>query len=206
MRSFIRSAQSLSILALTVALAAGPAIAALRVGQPAPAFSVSDTSGKVWTLETLAGRPAILEWTNHDCPFVVKHYGAGNMQALQAEAKDAGYVWLSVVSSAPGKQGHVSPSEADDLTQRRSAVPTAVLLDSDGVMGRTYGAMTTPHMYVIDAGGTLAYMGGIDDRPTTNPADIQGATNHVRAAMTDLAAGQAVGTPLTRPYGCSVKY
>jgi hypothetical protein len=128
------------------------------------------------------------------------------MQALQKEATAAGYVWLSVISSASGKQGQVSPDEADDLTDSRGAAPTAVLLDTSGEMGRAYDAKTTPHMYIIDPDGTLVYMGGIDDKPTTDQADIAGASNYVRLAMADLAAGNPVGTPVTRPYGCSVKY
>jgi peroxiredoxin len=201
--------RSLSAVVVAGLLAAGwvaPVVAAPEVGKPAPAFTGTDTSGKTWTLSELAGQPVILEWTNHDCPYVKKHYDAGNMQALQREATGAGYVWLSVISSAPGKQGHVSAAEADALTASRDAAPTAVLLDESGEIGRAYGAQTTPHMYVIDAGGTLVYMGGIDNRPTSNPADIEGADNYVRLAMADLAAGGAVQTPVSRPYGCSVKY
>ena len=193
-------------LALAAILTAGAVAAKPEVGQPAPAFSVADTTGKTWSLADLAGKGLILEWTNHDCPYVRKHYESGNMQALQREARDAGYVWLSVISSAPGKQGHVSAAEADELTEGREAAPTAVLLDVDGAMGRAYGAKTTPHMFVIDGAGTLVYMGGIDDRATTDPADVEGAENYVRLAMTDLAAGRAVSNPATRPYGCSVKY
>jgi peroxiredoxin len=193
-------------LALAAALTAGAVAAKPEVGQPAPAFSVADTTGRTWSLADLAGKGLILEWTNHDCPYVQKHYESGNMQALQQEARDAGYVWLSVISSAPGKQGHVSPAEADELTEGRGAAPTAVLLDVDGAMGRAYGAKTTPHMFVIDGAGTLVYMGGIDDRATTDPADVDGAENYVRLALTDLAAGGAVSNPATRPYGCSVKY
>jgi peroxiredoxin len=194
------------LLALLFAMLPVLAGAAPRVGQPAPAFSGIDTSGKTWSLDELRGTPIILEWTNHDCPYVKKHYGAGNMQALQAEATKAGYTWLSVISSAPGKQGHVGPAEADALTSARNAVPTAVLLDPDGTIGRAYDARTTPHMFIIDEAGTLVYMGGIDDRPTSDPADIDGATNYVRAAMVDRAAGKPVSQPATRPYGCSVKY
>lgn len=193
-------------LALAATLTAGAVAAKPEVGQPAPAFSVADTTGKTWSLADLAGKGLILEWTNHDCPYVQKHYGSGNMQALQQEARDAGYVWLSVISSAPGKQGHVSAAEADELTEGRGAAPTAVLLDVDGAMGRAYGAKTTPHMFVIDGAGTLVYMGGIDDRATTDPADVEGAENYVRLALADLAAGKAVSNPATRPYGCSVKY
>jgi len=190
---------------LTAALAA-PVQAAPEVGKPAPAFSGPDTKGRTWSLSDMKGTPVILEWTNHDCPYVRKHYGSGNMQALQREAADAGYVWLSVISSAPGKQGHVTAAEADELTASRDAAPTAVLLDEGGDIGRAYGAKTTPHMFVIDADGILVYMGGIDDRPTTDPGDIEGADNYVRMAMSDMAAGRSVGTPVSRPYGCSVKY
>ena len=191
---------------LTAALAAAPAMAAPEVGKPAPALTGTDTTGKTWELAALEGTPVILEWTNHDCPYVVKHYESGNMQALQKDATAAGYTWLSVISSAPGKQGHVSPAQADELTESRGAAPTAVLLDPEGTIGQAYGARTTPHMFVIDADGTLVYMGGIDDKPTTNIADVEGAENYVRLAIADLAAGQPVGQAVTRPYGCSVKY
>jgi peroxiredoxin len=192
--------------AAMLALTTHAASAAPQVGQPAPEFTGTDTAGNSWTLSEMRGKPVILEWTNHDCPYVVKHYESGNMQALQKEAAEAGYAWVSVISSAPGKQGHVSPEQADALTASRGAAPTAVLLDTDGDIGRAYGARTTPHMYVIDEGGTLVYMGGIDDKPTTKQADVEGAENYVRLAMADLAAGQPVGKAVTRPYGCSVKY
>ena len=200
----------LSIIATGIALATllsvQPAQAAPEAGKPAPAFTGTDTAGKTWDLAQLKGQPVILEWTNHDCPYVKKHYESGNMQALQKEATDAGYTWLSVISSAPGKQGHVSPAQADQLTESRIAAPSAVLLDPEGIIGRSYGARTTPHMFVIDEQGILVYMGGIDDRPTTDPADVAGAENYVRLAMADRAAGRPVSKPVTRPYGCSVKY
>ncbi|WP_462330440.1 thioredoxin family protein [Thiohalocapsa halophila] len=192
--------------ALCAALVAGTAAAAPEVGKAAPAFTGTDTSGETWALADLRGTPVILEWTNHDCPYVVKHYESGNMQALQKEATEAGYTWLSVISSAPGKQGHVSAEQADDLTASRNAAPTAVLLDPKGDIGKAYGARTTPHMFIIDAQGTLVYMGGIDDKPTTDLADVEGAENYVRLAMADLAAGESVDKAVTRPYGCSVKY
>ncbi|MCG6943553.1 MAG: thioredoxin family protein [Thiohalocapsa sp.] len=195
-----------TLIALTTLLLALPAAAAPEVGKPAPAFTGTDTTGKTWDLARLAGQPVILEWTNHDCPYVRKHYGSGNMQALQKAATAAGYVWLSVISSAPGKQGNVSPAEADALTKSRDAAPTAVLLDPRGTIGRAYGARTTPHMFIIDEQGILVYMGGIDDRPSTDLADVEGARNYVRLAMADRAAGRPVGMPVTRPYGCSVKY
>jgi len=192
--------------ALCAALVAGTAAAAPEVGKAAPAFTGTDTAGKTWALADLHGTPVILEWTNHDCPYVVKHYESGNMQALQQEATEAGYTWLSVISSAPGKQGHVSAERADGLTASRNAAPSAVLLDPKGDIGKAYGARTTPHMFIIDAQGTLVYMGGIDDKPTTDLADVEGAENYVRLAMADLAAGEPVGKAVTRPYGCSVKY
>lgn len=195
-----------AITALALCILAGTALASPEVGAPAPAFNGVDTAGKTWSLADLAGQPVILEWTNHDCPYVKKHYDAGNMQALQREATEDGYLWLSVISSAPGKQGHVSAAEADALTAERDAAPTAVILDADGSIGRAYGARTTPHMYLIDEVGTLVYMGGIDDRASTDPADIPGASNYVRLAMAELGAGEPISQPVTRPYGCSVKY
>ena len=148
----------------------------------------------------------VLEWTNHDCPFVRKHYGAGNMQDQQRQAATHGVVWLSVISSAPGKQGHVSPAEADELTRNRNAQPHAVILDSGGKIGRSYNAKTTPHMYIIDAAGKLVYMGGIDSITSSNPDDISRATQYVHVALQEMAAGKPVSTAVTKPYGCSVKY
>lgn len=203
-RSLIRPLAAAGWLALV--FAAQPIVAKPELGRPAPAFSATDTTGRTWSLKDLSGEGMILEWTNHDCPYVQKHYGSGNMQSLQQEARDGGYAWLSVISSAPGKQGHVTAAQADELTRDRGALPTAVVLDDDGTMGRAYGAQTTPHLYVIDGAGTLVYMGGIDDRATTNPADVVGATNYVRLALGDLAAGRPVASAATRPYGCSVKY
>ena len=194
----------LSVLALVATL--GLAQAAPKIGYPAPAFSAVDTTGKTWSLAALKGKRIILEWTNDQCPYVIKHYGSGNMQALQKEATGAGYLWLSIISSAPGKQGHVSPAEADALTASRGAAPTAVLIDSQGVLGRAYEAKTTPHLFIIDEAGTLVYRGGIDDKPTTDPADIAGANNYVRQAMAELASGKPIANPVTRPYGCSVKF
>lgn len=182
------------------------ALAAVGVGKPAPDFTGVDSNGQSHRLSDFKGKTVVLEWTNHDCPFVVKHYSTGNMQALQREATADGIVWLSVISSAPGKQGHVSPEQANELTASREAAPTAVILDSSGDIGRSYGAKTTPHMYVIDASGTLVYMGGIDDRPSSRKSDIEGANNYVRTALNELAAGKPVSDASTRPYGCSVKY
>ena len=180
--------------------------AAPQVGKPAPGFTSVDSQGATHSLSDYRGKIVVLEWTNHQCPFVGKHYTTGNMQALQKSATEAGVTWLSVISSAPGKQGHVTGAEANALTAKRSASPTAVLLDAEGVVGRLYDARTTPHMYIIDAEGTLVYMGGIDDKPSTRHADVKTAKNYVRAALDDLDRAQAVSMPATRPYGCSVKY
>jgi peroxiredoxin len=191
--------------AALLALSTG-ASAALQIGQPAPAFSGVDTAGKTHALSDYLGKVVVLEWTNHDCPYVRKHYDAGNMQAQQREATEDGVVWLSVISSSPGKQGHVSPAKADELTASRGAAPTAVLIDESGDIGRAYKARTTPHMYIIDAEGKLAYMGGIDSIPSARASDIEKATQYVPAALAQLMAGKAADPSITRPYGCSVKY
>lgn len=180
--------------------------AALKIGEPAPAFTGTDTAGNEHALSDFLGKVVVLEWTNHDCPYVRKHYNSGNMQEQQRNATADGVVWLSIISSAPGKQGHVSAAQADELTARRNAVPTAVLLDESGTIGQAYDARTTPHMYVIDTEGRLAYMGGIDSIASANPADIATATQYVPAALAQVMKGEPVGTPVTRPYGCSVKY
>ncbi len=197
---------SLTTLGLALGLSMS-AWAAPQIGQPAPDFSVVDTAGVTHSLADFNGQTVILEWTNHDCPFVVKHYGAGNMQQQQRMAREEhDAVWLTVISSRPGSQGHVSPEEADELTASRDAFPTAVLLDEDGTMGRAYDARVTPHMYIIDAEGTLVYMGGIDSNPSANPDDIPGATQFVVAALDDMAAGREIAQHTTRPYGCTIKY
>ncbi len=178
----------------------------VQAGKPAPDFTATDSAGKTVKLSQFLGKTVILEWTNHDCPYVQKHYGTGTMQELQKYAVGKGAVWLSVISSAPGRQGHVNGVEADKLTDDRKASPTAVLLDADGKLGRLYGAATTPHMFVIAPKGTLAYMGGIDDKPSSNPDTIKTARPYVREAIDALAAGKPVKTAVARPYGCSVKY
>lgn len=176
------------------------------VGQPAPNFSLVDTQGKQHTLSDYAGKTVVLEWTNPDCPFVKKHYMSNNMQNLQQSAREGGVVWLSIGSSAPGKQGHYAPDVWNQLTEERGATPTAVLLDPDGQVGQTYGAQTTPHMYVINAGGVLVYQGAIDNIPSTDPEDVEDSENYVRKALSELAAGKPVSTSSTKAYGCSVKY
>jgi hypothetical protein len=195
-----------ALLAATVFGLSTAAVAAPKVGAPAPDFTVTDSQGKTHSLSQYRGKPVVLEWTNHDCPFVVKHYKSGNMQSLQKAASEKDVVWLTLISSAPGKQGHVSGAKADELTASRNAAPAAVLFDPDGKVGRAYDARTTPHMYIIDPKGALVYMGGIDSIPSADPADIPKATPYVKVALDEVLAGKPVSDPVTRPYGCSVKY
>jgi peroxiredoxin len=177
-----------------------------KVGTAAPAFTIDATTGKHVSLADYKGQLVVLEWTNHDCPYVRKHYDSGNMQTLQKEATGQGVVWLTLISSSPGTQGFVTPGQADELTTTRKASPTAVLLDPTGTVGKMYGATNTPHMYIVDKSGLLVYAGAIDDRPTTRRSDLQGAQNYVREALQAVSAGQPVKTPVTRAYGCTVKY
>jgi hypothetical protein len=203
---FHRSIRIITAAAL-VGLASAVTAAAPEIGEPAPAFSVVDTSGQVHALSDFEGRTVVLEWTNHECPFVAKHYDAGNMQEQQQSARnDHDVVWLSVISSKPGAQGHVSPERADELTASRDAHPDAVLLDESGDMGRAYAARVTPHMYIIDADGILRYKGGIDSIPSADQADIPNATQYVMVGLDEMDAGEAISEPVTRPYGCSIKY
>jgi hypothetical protein len=187
-------------------LLASVALASAQVGSPAPGFTLRDATGKDVSLSDFRGRTVVLEWTNSGCPFVVKHYGSGNMQKLQKDAVSKGVVWLSVCSSAPGKQGHLSGAETTALRQRDGSAATANLIDEDGKVGRLYGAKRTPEMYVINRDGILVYHGAIDDKKSANPADIAGAKNFVTAALDDVLAGRPVAVPKTEAYGCSVKY
>lgn len=177
-----------------------------EIGQAAPDFRVVDTTGEYHSLSDFEGQTVVLEWTNHDCPFVVKHYATDNMQGLQSEMTEAGAAWLTVISSYPGTQGHVSPEQADELTESRGAAPTAVLLDEQGDMGRAYAARVTPHMYVIDAEGILRYAGGIDSIPSANHDDVERADPYFANAARQVLNGEEVSRPVTRPYGCTVKY
>lgn len=178
----------------------------VQPGKPAPDFTAVDTAGKPVALAALKGKTVVLEWTNHECPYVGKHYGTGTMQKLQRDATAQGVVWLTVISSSKGHQGYVEALEADKLTSDRHAAPTAVLLDPNGKLGRLYGATTTPHMFVIDRAGTLVYMGGIDDKPSTSPGTIKTARAYVREALDALAEDKPIAVASTRPYGCSIKY
>ncbi|PZU94337.1 MAG: thioredoxin family protein [Chelatococcus sp.] len=179
---------------------------AARVGAPAPAFQAVDADGRTRSLSEFAGKTVILEWTNHECPYVRKHYGSATMQSLQKDVAKEGVVWLSVISSPVGEQGHVDGPKAKELTTARDAAPAAVLLDPKSTVARAYGAQTTPHMYIIDPKGTLAYMGAIDDKPSSSASSLNGAKSYVRQAMAELKAGKPVSEASTKAYGCVVKY
>jgi len=179
---------------------------AVKVGAPAPGFSEQDSTGKTQKLSDYKGKYVVLEWHNQGCPYTQKHYASGNMQKLQKEWTAKGVVWLTVISSAPGKQGFVTPAQENEYLKSQNAVPTAVLMDPAGTLGHLYDAKTTPQMFIIDPQGTLIYQGAIDDRPTTDQGDIAGAKNYVNAALTEAMSGKPVTESATRPYGCSVKY
>ncbi len=195
----------LAVVTMSLALACGSAFA-LKPGELAPDFKGSDSNGKNETLAQYRGKFVVLEWTNQGCPYTLKHYESGNMEALQKQWTAKGVVWLSVISSAPGQQGYQTAAEENGYLKRMKAAPTAVILDPNGTIGRLYAAKTTPHMFVIDPQGKLVYEGAIDDQPTPEPSSIKGAHNYVSAALEEAMAGKPVATPVTRAYGCSVKY
>ena len=195
------------LLAAASLLATAPALtAAVETGSPAPDFSLVDTQGNGHSLSDFKGKFVVLEWTNHLCPFVVKHYSSGNMQSLQEQLTTDGVVWLQIVSSAEGKQGHVSPEEGEALRESQDVHSTAMLLDTEGTVGKAYDARTTPHMYLIDPEGTLVYQGAIDSIRSTAVADIPKAENYLLSAYKQVKAGEPVAKGTTQPYGCSVKY
>ncbi|HEY2103278.1 MAG TPA: thioredoxin family protein [Chthoniobacterales bacterium] len=199
----------LRILALSlvsVALAGLQAADSPPVGSAAPDFSVSDATGKTHSLSQYKGKYVVLEWFNPECPFVKKHYGSGNMQKLQGEYTGKGVVWLSVDSSAPGTEGNLSPEQAQKVMKDWNTKQTALLLDADGKVGRSYNARNTPHMFVINPEGKIIYEGAIDSKATPNPNDIASSTNYVKVALDESMSGKPVSTANTRPYGCSVKY
>ncbi len=201
--------KALPLAALGVLLAAPQQLKAsdaATVDTPAPAFTLMDQDGKSHSLSDFKGKVVVLEWVNFGCPFVRKHYDSGNMQKLQKDYTAKGVVWLSVSSSAPGKQGYF---EADELKQRlttEKSVPTAYLIDADGTVGKAYGAKTTPHMYVINKEGVLEYAGAIDDIASTDVDDVAKAKSYVSASLDALMAGKEVPVKSTKPYGCGVKY
>jgi peroxiredoxin len=179
---------------------------AAKIDAPAPEFTLTGSRNQTVSLSDYKGKLVVLEWTNNECPFVRKHYESGNMQKLQRDYTAKDVVWLSIVSSAPGKQGHVTGDQAEELTKSRNAAPTAVLLDPTGKVGQSYGAKTTPHMFIVDKEGVLRYAGGIDSIKSTDQADIKTARNYVAQALDELLAGKPVSEPATAPYGCGVKY
>ncbi len=191
--------------ALLAALASGP-VAAVVPGHPAPSFSLTTLDGKPVSLAELKGKWVALEWTNPDCPFVQKHYSSGNMQATQRAAAESKVVWVQVNSTSPSHRDYKSARQMSEWLVAMKASPTYAALDESGAVGKAYAAKTTPHMYLIDPGGQLVYNGAIDDRRSTNPADIPGARNHVKAAIAEAMSGKPVSVPATTPYGCSIKY
>ena len=195
-----------STIVVLAMLTAFSAAWAARVSEPAPDFTATDTNGKVHKLSEYHGKFVVLEWSNRGCPYTQKHYNSGNMQRLQQEWTGRGVVWLTVISSAPGKQGYVTASEENTYLKQVNAAPTTVLLDPTGALGHLYGAKTTPHIFIISPQGTLIYNGAIDDRPTTDLGDVTAAKNYVSAALDEATSGKPVSSSTSRPYGCSVKY
>lgn len=195
-----------TMLRVSVVLGLMTAAMAVRIGEPAPDFTAVDSHGKSQRLSDYKGKYVVLEWHNQGCPYVRKHYESGNMQRLQKEWTAKGVVWFTVISSAPGKQGYVTPTQENDYVQKMDAAPTAVLMDSGGTLGHLYDAKTTPHMFIIAPNGTLIYDGAIDDHPTSAQADIARSKDYVTAALAEALAGKPVSDAATKPYGCSVKY
>lgn len=194
------------LLICAFALFSTPAFATVTIGAQAPDFSLQNSHGKTVKLSDFSGKIVVLEWTNHECPYVVKHYDTNNMQNLQKDMTSSGAVWLTIVSSAPGRQGHTTAEEAQAIHEKTGAHATHRLLDPEGAVGKMYGAVTTPHMYVIDTNGQLAYAGAIDNDPSARHEAVKTAQNFVKDAVSALQNGQAVKMAETRPYGCSVKY
>lgn len=199
MRKFLLGAVALLFIA-------SPAFAAPEIGKAAPDFTATDIDGKAFKLADQKGKIIVLEWTNHECPYVMKHYSSGNMQKTQKEAVDKGVTWVSIVSSAPNRQGHTTPEEAKKIVTDAGASPSFKILDESGEIGHAYEAKTTPHMFVIDKEGNLAYMGAIDNNPSPRPETAETATNYVLAAVNALNEGKPVETTTSQPYGCNVKY
>jgi hypothetical protein len=196
-----RALFALPVLLLTLTAQAVPS-----VGQPAPDFALQDAAGKPVKLSDFRGKYVVLEWTNPNCPFVRKHYDSGNMAATQQDVVGKGAVWLSINSTAKASYEYMEPARLVAWQQERKVQPTATLMDEDGVAGKAYGARTTPHMYIVDPQGRLAYAGGIDSIPSANPEDVRKAVNYVRQGIAEASAGKPLSAATTRPYGCSIKY
>jgi peroxiredoxin len=200
-----RSTFSLTVAVLAM-LAAPLQISAAKIGAAAPDFTASASNGKSYRLADFRGKFVVLEWHNNGCPYTRKHYESGNMQRLQKEWTGRGVIWFTVISSAPGTQGYVTADQENAYMSRMHAEPTAALLDASGDLGHMYDAKTTPHMIVINPAGNIIYDGAIDDHPTSDQSDIANSKNFVNEALTEAMAGKPVDSPVTRPYGCSVKY
>lgn len=194
------------VLLLGVGLFSQVSHADVNTGETAPDFTLNDTNGQAHSLSQYKGKYVVLEWFNHDCPFVKKHYDQGHMQALQREYTDKDVVWLAVNSSAEGKEGYYPADKLNEISQEKGTAATAVFIDADGTVGKLYGAKTTPHMYVISPQGLLIYQGAIDDKASADTADIASSVNYVKAALDEAIAGKAVTQASTKAYGCSVKY
>ena len=203
---FLHRLYQIALVSIALAFASTAVYAEPILDKPAPLFSGTAADGTTVKLADLQGKTVVLEWTNHECPFVVKHYESGNIPGLQKDAVAKGIVWLQVISSGPGKQGNVNGETAQKLNAHRGATPTNTVLDNDGSIGKLYGATTTPQFFIIDPQGVLVYKGGIDSIPSADQVDIVKAKNYVSAALADLAAGRKVVNASTKPYGCSVKY
>jgi peroxiredoxin len=195
------AALSCGMLLVATALFAAP-----QIGEKAPDFTLTDTEGRSHSLADFRGKHVVLEWINHGCPFVKKHYDSGNMQALQKRFTDEGVVWLAINTSKSGEQGNMSPEEWKKASAEKKAAHTSVLLDPDGKVGRAYEAKVTPHMFIIDPEGTLIYNGAIDSIRSADRADVEKAENYVVKALTASKEGRPIERAVTQPYGCAVKY
>ena len=207
-RFFAKTLMRHSAKALCIATFATASLAhaAASVGQPAPDFTLTDTGGKTVKLSDFKGKHVVLEWNNPGCPFVRKHYDTANMQTLQKEASGKEVVWLAINSTATSHQDYLAPAKLGQWMTEQKATPRATLMDESGTVGKSYGARTTPHMYMVNPQGTLIYAGGIDSIPSASTADIKTATNYVRVGLNEALAGKPLSKPTTQPYGCSVKY
>jgi len=202
----MRTKMLTAVVCMAVGLGFAGSAGASEASQPSQDFTLKDTLGVDHALSAFKGKFVVLEWTNYDCPFVKKHYDSGNVQKLQKTYTEKGVVWLTINSSAPGKQGNYPPEKWNEMIKEKGSAATAVLLDPDGKVGKAYGAKTTPHMFVINPEGVVIYKGAIDDKPSVDPGSLKDAKNYVEAALDAAMAGKPVETPATQAYGCSVKY
>ncbi len=194
------------LITISIIGVAGAAQGGVEVGQAAPEFKLTDSTGKFHSLSDFKGKHVVLEWINLQCPFVKKHYDGGHMQNLQREFTGKGVVWLAICSSAKGKQGHMAAAEINAAIKEKNAAMTAYLIDEDGKVGKAYGAKTTPHMFIVSPQGKVIYAGAIDSIRSADSADVEKAQNYVRTALNEALTGKAVSTAETEAYGCSVKY